>query len=250
MGAFGIEFEKECQMKYCFACFFLVMSAVKAYPQKKLSKKQFIKDSLEIVKPLIVRPQVRVDNRVAYHRGQRLTLNGFDAGVLLKEKLRLAVGYYALSDNLSAYQTQSMGVETERHIRLNYGSINTEYIYMNKRFFSLGLPLDFGFGKNTLSYLYKDSGEISEKESGFVFLTDFGLSGIFKPTRWIGVRGVLGYRKFIFSPIKDFNFDGPFYSIGLNVDIREIIKDVRMYKLKKKYKRGNSLGNAVDLITD
>jgi len=29
-----------------------------------------------------------------------------------------------------------------------------------------------------------------------------------------------------------------------------MIKDVRMFNLKRKYKRGNSVENAVDLITD
>jgi hypothetical protein len=237
-------------MKYSLTWLIIFLCPFLCSAQKKLSKKQFIKDSIEIMTPVIIRPQLRVDNRVAYHKGQRLTLNGIDGGVLLKEKLRLALGYYALNDNLSAYDTQIDGIETERQIHLQYGSINTEYIYLNKRFFSLGLPLDFGFGKNALSYRNTTTGEITGKESGLVFLTDFGFSAIFKPIRWIGVKGVLGYRKFITSPIKEFNFDGPFNSIGLSVDIREIIKDVRMYKLKKKHKRGNPLGNAVDLITD
>lgn len=202
------------------------------------------------MRPIIIRPQLRVDNRVAYHRGQRLTLNGIDAGVLLKEKLRLAVGYYALNDNLSAYETEIDGVETGRYIELNYGGVNTEYIYLNKRFFSLGLPLDFGLGQNKLSYTNMTTGETYGRQAGLVFLTDFGFSATFKPTRWIGVRGVLGYRKFIMSPIKDFNFDGVFNSIGLSIDIKEIIRDLRMYRLKKKYKRGDPVSNAVDLITD
>lgn len=218
--------------------------------QNPLSKKQFVIDSIKIMKPLLIRPQVRLDNRVTYHKGQRLSINGFDAGVLLKEKLRLAVGYYQLNDNLSSYDESSKGEEIETTISLKYGAINTEYIYLNNRFVSLGLPLDFGFGQNSITYKDRATGDLTGKEAGFIVLTDFGFSAIFKPTRWVGVRGVIGYRKFLSSPVKSVNFDGFFNSIGLRVDIREIIKDVQMYRLKKKYKRGNSLSNVVDLITD
>lgn len=202
------------------------------------------------MKSLLIRPQVRLDNRVTFHKGQRLSINGFDAGILLKEKLRLAIGYYQLNDNLSSYNENLKGEEFETIMSLKYGAINTEFIYLNKRFISLGLPLDFGFGQNSITYKDIQTGDITGNVTGFVVLTDFGFSAIFKPTRWVGVRGVVGYRKFLFSPVKSINFDGFFNSLGLRIDIREIIKDVQMYRLKKKYKRGNSLSNAVDLITD
>lgn len=218
--------------------------------QKKLSKKQFIKDSIEIMRQRVIRPQLRIDNRITLHRRQSLAMNGVDAGLLLKEKLRLTLGYYTLNEDLNAYTTTVDGDETRRFIKMNYGSINTEYFYLNTRFISLGLPLDFGFGSTELNYRNLTSGEVYGRESGFIFLTDFGLSAIFKPIRWIGIKGVAGYRKFLINPVKGFNFNGFFMSIGLNIDVREIIKDISMYKLKKKYKRGDPLENAVDLITD
>lgn len=230
--------------------FLLFFTTSALFAQKKLNKKQFIQDSIEIMRTRMIRPQLRVDNRITLHKRQSLTMNGFDAGVLLKEKLRLTVGYYTLKDDLNAYSSYVDGTEIRRFIQLRYGSINTEYFYLNTRFLSLGLPLDFGFGNTRLEYLNMGSNETFGRESGFVFLTDFGLSAIYKPIRWIGVKGVAGYRKFIINPVEGFNFDGFFISIGLNVDLREIIKDISMYKLKNKYKRGNRLENAVDLITD
>ena len=221
-----------------------------AQSQKKLSKKQFIRDSIEIMRLHVIRPQLRIDNRITLHRRQSLTMNGIDAGVLLKEKLRLTLGYYALNEDLNAYTSTVDGNEVRRFIKLNYGSINTEFFYLNTRFISLGLPLDFGFGRNQLNYLNLATNESYGRQAGFVFLTDFGLSAIVKPIRWIGIKGVAGYRKFLINPVKDFNFDGFFMSIGLNIDLREIIKDINMYKLKKKYRRGDPLENAVDLITD
>lgn len=210
----------------------------------------FTKDSIRIMRPRLVRPQFRLDNRNFFFKGQTLNLSGFDAGVLLKNKLRLTLGYYFLSNNLTSYEKVIDDVKYERRLKLEYGSLNTEIIYKNTRYFSLGMPLEFGFGNNVLQYNNSESGEIESKKSGFVTMADFGLSGTFKPIRWIGLKAILGYRKTLYNQVKDFRFDGLFTSIGLNIDFREIIKDVQMFNLKRKYKRGNSVENAVDLITD
>jgi hypothetical protein len=225
-------------------------SKTKTPAPKKLSKKQFVKDSIEIMKMKQVRPQLRVDNRMTYHKGQILNINGIDAGVLLKEKLRLTLGYYYLNDDLSAYKIDIDGQPATRTIKLQYGSINTEFIYLNTRYVSLGMPLDFGFGRNEVNFKNLATNQNFDGKHGFVFLTDFGLSAVFKPLRAIGIRGAIGYRKLILNPVRNFNFNGFFTSLGISVDFYEIIKDVRMFNLKKRYKRGNDLGNAVDLITD
>ena len=229
----------------------LLFSAGICFSQKKSDRKAFIKDSTYIMRVKLVRPQLRVDNRTIFYKGQVITINGIDAGVLLKEKLRLTMGYYYLNNNLSDYKKTIDGVDYERELRLRYGSLNTEFIYKNTRYFSLGMPLDFGFGGNTLQYKNTLTEELQSKESGFIVFTDFGLSATLKPIRWIGMKGIIGYRKTIFNQVKDFKFDGVFTSIGLSVDIREIIKDVQMFKLKRRYKRNkNTLETAVDLITD
>jgi len=218
---------------------------------KVYNRQNFIKDSTYIMRVKLVRPQFRFDNRNIFYKGQNLAVNGFDAGVLLKDKLRLTLGYYRLNDNLSAYKQNIDNAQYDRELRMNYGTINTEFIYKNTRFFSLGMPLEFGFGQNWLKYKTTPEATDFKTESGFLLVTDFGLSGTFKPIRWIGIRGVVGYRKNIINQVNDFRFDGVFTSVGLNVDIREITKDVQMYRLKKKYKKlGSPIGTAVDLITD
>lgn len=225
----------------------------KTQEDKKLySRENFIKDSTYIMRLKIVRPQLRADNRNIFFKKQTLALSGFDAGVLLKEKLRVTLGYYRLNENLSTYNDQeSQNGQFDRQLKMNYGALNTEFIYMNTRFFSLGMPLEFGFGQNVIRYKTTEESMDFEQRKGFVLSTDFGLSGTFKPIRWVGIRGVVGYHKNVINQIPGFRFDGVFTSVGLNVDIREITKDVQMYRLKKKYKRlGNPVGTAVDLITD
>lgn len=239
--------------RYVYIILSSIFSYTGGFSQTKLTKKEkakFTEDSIRIMRPKLVRPQFRLDNRNLFYKGQTLNVSGFDVGVLLKNKLRLAVGYYSLSNNLKSYEKTIDDVRYQRELKLQYGSLNTEIIYKNTRFFSLGMPLEFAFGNNSLEYTNTETGELNSKKSGFVVSSDFGLSGTFKPIRWIGLKAIIGYRKTLYNAVKDFRFDGLFTSIGLNVDVREIIKDVKMFKLKRKYKRGNYVENAVDLITD
>ena len=219
--------------------------------QKKMTKKQFIADSLKIVKTRLARPQVRLDNRLTFLNGQKLGITGVDAGVLLKEKLRATLGYYNVSDKLTSLQKTIDDIEYQGDYKLNYGALNFEFIYLNTRFFSLGMPLEFGFGNNSLNYTSALTNIQPDKKSGFIAISYFGLSGTFKPIREIGLKGAFGYRKTLFNQIKNLGFDGIYTSVGLAIDFREIIKDYKMYKLKKRYRKNtNSIETAVDLITD
>jgi hypothetical protein len=230
--------------------FLFFICSFTGYTQKLSEKEQFIRDSVEIMKIKLVRPQFKFDNRLTYYEGQTLSINGLDAGVLLKDKLRLTLGFYRLEDDLSAFRQTIDSIDLGRVIKLNYGTINTEIIYKNARFFSLGMPVEIGFGKTELSYKNYGSDIIYKKQKGLIALAHFGLSATYKPIRWLGLKGIVGYRKSLFSQVKEFQFNGFFTSLGLNIDFREIIKDIRMFNLKKKHRRGNNLGNAVDLITD
>lgn len=197
----------------------------------------------------LARPQIRIDNKITFYRNESLNINGFDAGAIFKERLRVTLGYYYLNDDLSTYEKNRNGTYINKKLKLRYGSLNLDFICLNTRFFTIGVPVEFGFGKNQLRY--RDFNYEIREHKGFISLLDFGISVTFKPIRWVGVRGVAGYRKTLYNQIDDFRFDGYFLSGGIAVNIHEITKDLRMYQLKRKYKRvGNPLDTAVDLITD
>lgn len=238
-------------MKTVFYIFIAVFFVAHLSAQKKYSKAQFRKDSIAIMKPKIARIQLRLDNKITFYKGESYNIQGFDAGVILKEKIRLTLGYYTLNDELSGYARTSDGIYFDRHLKLQYGSLNMEFIYHNSRFFTLGVPLEFGFGENKLRYKTSPDALNRYTNKGFISLIDFGLSGTVKPIRWIGLRAVAGYRKTLFNKVPGSRFDGGFMSVGIAVNLREISKDVRMFLLKKKYKRlGNPVETAIDLITD
>lgn len=220
-------------------------------PKKKFSKAQFRKDSVAIMKPRLIRPQLRLDNKISFYRGDSYNIDGIDAGIILKEKIRFTFGYYRLNDELSGYSKTRHGNYYDRRLKLQYGSINVEFVYHNSRFFTLGIPFEFCFGENRLRYKTDPNELVSLTNRGFVSMIDLGASGTFKPIRWVGVRVVGGYRRTVINHVPGSRFDGPFVSFGIAVNIREVSKDVRMFMLKKKYKRlGDPLETAVDLITD
>ena len=68
--------------------------------------------------------------------------------------------------------------------------------------------------------------------------------------RFLGLKAIVGYRKVAYNQVKDFNFDGLFTSIGLNLDVHFITKAVKMFRLKKRYHRGDNITNAVDILTN
>jgi hypothetical protein len=211
---------------------------------------QFIRDSLEIAKVKLVRPQFRFDNRQTFVSKQALGITGFDAGVLLSDKLRVTLGYYSMKDRLAEFDEVIEGEEFGRLIELRYGSFNTELIYRDTRFLSFGMPLEVGVGVNKFQNKNITTGQVLSTQKGVVAFVNFGMSATFKPMRFLGLKGMIGYRKVAYNQVKDYNFDGFFTSIGLNIDVHAIVTDVRMYRLKKKYNRGNNIQNAVEIITD
>jgi hypothetical protein len=239
-------------MRNLLLSFFLLLSfsSFAQAPAADSLNDQFIKDSLAIMRVKLVRPQFKFDNRVTFFEGQALSITGFDLGVLLNDKLRFTLGYYKMSDRLEKYDYTFEEQEFGRLVQLNYGSINTELIYKDTRFLSLGMPLELAAGVNKFQNMNITKDEVISTESGGLIFVNFGMSATFKPMRFLGLKGMVGYRKTAYNQVDDFNFDGFFTSIGLNFDLHAITSDIKMYRLMKRYDRGNRISNAVNIITD
>src|SRR4051812_35228863 len=103
-----------------FSLFISFVFSALSFSQSKKEKAAFLKDSVHIMQVKLVRPQFRIDNRSVFFKGQSLNINGFDAGVLLKNKLRLTLGYYSLNNELSSYNKTIENVEYNRQLKLQY----------------------------------------------------------------------------------------------------------------------------------
>ncbi|MBA3706988.1 MAG: hypothetical protein H0W84_14125 [Bacteroidetes bacterium] len=240
------------QLLFCIFFLFYNFSLLAQNQNEEERKEQFLADSTKIYVPKPVRPQFKFDTRTTVYEGQKINSYGYDAGIMVKNKLRLTLGYYRMNDNLPKEQLIK-DVKTKQHLRVYMGTANLELNYLRKRFFSLGFPLEIGVGEYLLKNFSTDSiiYEISHIK-GYVVFSNFGLSGTFTPIRWLGLKGMVGYRKAVIATHTDFDFNGVFTSIALSVDIQEIIKDIKMYRLKKRY-YGKSFKKFVgftDIIAD
>jgi len=213
-------------------------------------RKKFLDDSVKIAASKPIRFQVRLETRASKFEGEKINIYGYDAGILVKNKLRIALGYSSINAALSEEKTRS-GVSATSFLNVKCAQLNTELIYHDYRFVALGFPMEIGAGRYKLDYIpVNDSVAVSRKE-GFLAFANFGLSGTFKPIRWLGMKGIVGYRKTAYPPEKEFNFSAAFFSIGLNLDLQEIVKDIKMYRLKKSYSKDfKALETFVDILTD
>lgn len=234
-----------------FCTFLLTGLYAQKEKQPKYTRKEFIKDSIAITQPPIFRPQLRLDNRHLFLKGSFTTMNGFDAGVMLKNRIRVAAGYYWMDDIMKPFNVLDDGTKISRNLRMNYVGLNFDFIFRNTRYYNLSIPFELGYGSQQLRYYNPLTEQVYSDKKGGMFITDFGLSGTLKPVRFIGLKASVGYRTSFINPIDDINLNCMYLSIGCAVDIYEILKDYRMYSIKRKYKRNfDKFGTAIDLIMD
>ena len=234
---------------------------ITAPDQKTLSKKlitlpkgsnelNFLRDSIRLITPKLISTGARIDSRASTFQGTQVNIYGYYVGVMIKAKLSLGLAYYRINTVLPAEQKIN-GVNTGTSLIVNCGSINSELIYYNRRFISLGFPLEFAVGQYNLTNTNLDNNTLIGQQIKFLAFANFGLSGTFKPFKFIGLKFMGGYRKSIYPEEKTFEFNGLYSSLGLSLDFADFINNIKMYKLLKRYhKVTNPISTYVDLFTD
>lgn len=224
-------------------------TAIKTLPTDT-AQLHFLRDSIKIITPKLLSLEARLDSRASSFQKTEVNIYGYYIGVMIKEKLSMGLGYYRISTVLPA-KTTINGVNTGTSLVVNCGSINSELIYLDRRFFSLGFPLEFAFGQYNLTSTNTDNNTLISQQVKFLAFANFGLSGTFKPFKFVGLKVMGGYRKSIYPEEKKFEFNGLYTSLGLFVDLADILGNIKMYKLMKRYgKVKNALSTKVDLFTD
>jgi hypothetical protein len=217
---------------------------------KDTAEMNFVRDSILLITPKLISTGARIDSRASSFDGTEVNIYGYYIGVTIKAKLDLGLGYYRINTVLPAVQKIN-GVNTGTSLVVNCGSINSELTYFNSRYISLGFPLEFAFGQYDLTNTNTDNNKLISEQVKFLAFANFGLSGTFKPFKFVGLKLMAGYRKSIYPEEKTFEFNGVYSSLGLFVDFADFIVNIRMYKLlKRNNKVTNSISTYVDLFTD
>lgn len=211
----------------------------------------FLRDSIRIATPKLVRLEMRLDSRVSSFQGTGVNIYGYYIGSMIKSKLSLGVGYYRIATVLPAKKVIN-GINTGTSLVVNCGSLNSELIYYNRRYISLGFPLEFAVGQYDLKHTNTDnSDQLIDEQVKFLAFANFGLSGTFKPFKFIGLKLMVGYRKSIYPEERVFEFNGVYTSLGLFIDFADLKSNFKMYRLLKRYNKVTSpLSTKVDLFTD
>lgn len=206
--------------------------------KRKLTRENYIKDSIRIFTPKKIYPQIALDNRKSFIRNSPVDIRGIYTGILYKSRYKFGIAYYELDSqsraNIKLKEKQTQAV---RDLDLYFGTVNFEYLVIDRRYIKLGFPINLGFGFYNLN-IYDDRKEnlLYHSIGNFIPLSIASEIAL-KPFRQFGITTSIGYRKVMSHSESRIDFDGLFYSYGLVVDLKEIIKDIRWLKAKKRYKK-------------
>lgn len=203
---------------------------------------QFITDSIKICKPKTIYPQLALDNRKSFIRNSPVDIKGFYAGILFKSRYKFGIGYYQVDDEGHANKkVKDKQLVTIRDLELYYTTFNFEFLAINRRYIKLGLPVDLGYGFSNISLYDENKSKLLYHSVGKFTPISIGTELTIKPLRWVGVTGLIGYRKILRHSETRMDFDGLFFSYGIAIDVKEIVKDIRLLLAKKRYKKAINL---------
>lgn len=193
-------------------------------------KQKLESDSIKIFKPKKYLPVFIFDSRNSIISSAPINIIGLQVGVRFNEKDILGMGGYRIylpfkiKDDSGLYQ-----------LRIAYLTMFYRFLVVNKRYYEVRLMGEIGAGQFNVHRIV-DNTEKFVRRGGFY---PFGLSGelVFKPIKWLGIQGMLGYRWMLQKEFYN-TFSAPFYSIGIWFALKDFIRFVRYNCIAKpRYKK-------------
>src|ERR1051326_8169996 len=108
----------------CFILFFCIL-AYFSFAQTDSTDQKFTEDSLRLLAVKPVSPQFKFDTRGTFVWGKAVNMYGYDAGILVNNKLRLTLGYYRIDD---VSQVSGDAGTEEKKIMIRCGTLNSEML--------------------------------------------------------------------------------------------------------------------------
>ncbi|MET4075241.1 hypothetical protein [Hymenobacter sp. UYCo722] len=184
-----------------------------------------------------------LDNRQSFVQASAVHIIGLNAGIVLpNRRWRVGLGAYTLSrsyGDLYVYQIRN-GKRTKKiidtltpQLDLTYFTPNVSYVFFQRRWLEISLPVDFGLGRSHYTETNQNN-QVRTDTRGLFFPVEAGVNVLIKPFRWLGVSGSVGYRKSVFEIDYKEDFDGSYFSYRLNVFVGAIWRDWRAYRLQRR----------------
>ena len=191
-----------------------------------------------------IKPTTDFDQRFSFIRNYSVNIWGQRGGILLNDEWKFGVGAYYMDDTRMNARTSSGGVNPNHYLKQNlvFGTGYVEPFLIRRTYWELSVPFELGYGKAG-SKVYESStdAQISTRSKDFL-PTGAGLSlslkfppiGRFKPTSWVGLNFLAGYRYCLLENVFKTDYDGAFWSISGAIFLDRIFDDTRAWKRKRK----------------
>jgi hypothetical protein len=202
------------------------------------------KDSMHIYRNTLAKPFLKIENRNTFIIREPVDFYGFMLGATFWNRHTIAAGFYFLDEKSRrpvAYRNEP-GL-TQQFMRFNYFNFAYQLVLLNRRYVQVNLPFEVGAGSYYARTTDSASGIAGRHYSGTVIPFSIGAQVIGKITRWIGVSGTIGYR-YVQNNKTLLQFNGLYYSYGVWVDARHLIRNFRYYRARKGYERQQKDANA------
>lgn len=195
---------------------------------------QLSKDSLRIYKQTKAKLYLRLESRNSFINREPVRLYGFLAGATFFERHIICGGIYSLDKRKESPLSNLDRRHNANHfLSLSYVDVSYQYVLFNHRYVQFNIPLEIGYGKFRVSSEIKGPGG---NFSGYFVPIGASVQVICKPIRWAGISMIGGYR-YVNNKHLRLNLEGFYYSVGLWIDARQVLRDFSYHKKKKKYRK-------------
>jgi hypothetical protein len=180
------------------------------------------------------------DQRFFYFRnlntGSRAQTNvwGVRAGLLWPANVKIGVGYYFTNQQASGEWNGYL----LRNRRLAYGTVYVEPYYFRRKYWEFSMPIEVGYGTARYELDQVRQGQELTQETHQTWAVPLGIGASFsvkfpplrgfRPTRWLGINFMAGYRLTIQErvPSNPSTYNGSFYSISPAIFLDRIYEDI------------------------
>lgn len=229
-------------LKFIFVVLFAFCCSESIHSQtnkKDSLRLKLTSDSAHIYRVAKILPIIRIDQRNSFLGKTKVNVGGIQIGIKLYEKHEMGLGFYSIKDETK--RSKVIGEQKQnriQHLELNYMTAFYYYPIVDRKHFEFGFPVEAGLG----SYSLNVTDSVGRPVLGYpkprrgILVLGTGINMSYKPIRWMGINFMSGYRV-----VKDnsarLNFNGIFYSLGLELYLHEVIQDTRYGIKKLRYKR-------------
>jgi len=201
---------------------------------------QLMNDSVRIYRLKKIFPLVAIDQRNSFlwtskTNNTPVNIWGIKLGATLYQRHNMGIGLYSLENSSTRQRARDM-VTINEDLTFKYCTAFYEYSIIDVKHWEIGIPMEAGFGQYTIKSTIQNTDLQLPVHKGFVIPTGTALDIYYKPTRWLGINVMGGYR-FVINNTSRLNLSDWFYSVGAAVYIRQIVQDSKYFLKKRNYRK-------------